>query len=800
MRTRLLALGAAAILAVLVALPGAAAAAAGQSSGSSAPLPAAVSKTSAGHSSTQHDGTTVTGPRMCKCTVNSNNVLTNGSDFKYPSSVTVSQTTNLTHQVVQVSWTGFTPSDDEGDGPIYASDTTLYPVMVAECKGYHPASPNNCDDAQDNGVDQQPGYQNNPAFAVTAPNGTGETDVQVLTSLQSQSPMLCDNTHPCSLVVVPAQGGLSNQDCANHSQDAGDDPQALGNEDLEVEPSGDPWQCSWAKRIVVPLRFAPAPNDCPLRLANFSAEGSPMLADAMTQWQTGICTGANSVEIAYNGTNNEDEARSDFQAGLTDVAFTTLPLTGQAAHPYTYAPVAVSAVSVAFYVDNYDTGTPYTTIKLTPLLLAKQLTTSYNYGGYQCIGPNSSPKPCDSAVNHTIPTTIFEDPDFLKYNPGPWNFNTGQSLVAFDTPDIVAGNSDMTWVTTGWIAASKQATAFLNGAPSGGVYLNSYYRGTKYPILQITPRDPFSNMSNQDQPQFPLYDVTDDLLNGQQPGVDPAEQQPGQSPPGWPVQEPGERELFAVLDEGDAALDLLPVAYLQNAAGKFVQPTDQSMLAAVKDMTPGPGGTLSMNFATKDPAAYPLTMVIYAVVPTGGISKAKASAIARFLDYVANQGQQPGSDPGNLAPGYAPLPQSLRQQTLTAAYDVLHQTGDSTKKASSSTPTPTTSPTTSPSPSASPSKSPSPSATPKPSASSTPTAHSIAVSFSSPDGAGMSWVVLALILAGAVLLVTGPAALVAASPAARAAIGSAVRRISLLGSGRRSHWRGVPRPTRRRNS
>jgi len=218
-------------------------------------------------------------------------------------------------------------------------------------------------------------------------------------------------------------------------------------------------------------------------------------------------------------------------------------------------------------------------------------------------------------------------------------------------------------------------------------------------------------------------------------------------------------------------------------------------------MTVNPDGiTLSMNFAKKDPAAYPLTMVIYAVVPTGGISQAKAAAIARFLDYVANGGQQQGSAPGDLAPGYAPLPQSLRQQALAAAYKVLHQTGD-VKKKTTTTPSTSSSPSTSPSPSASPSKSKSasPSSSPGASASSTPTAHSIAVSFSSPDTTGMSWVVTALILAGAALLVSGPAALIAGSPGARAALGSGARRISRIAR-RIRNQQGMPLPPWRRNS
>jgi hypothetical protein len=46
----------------------------------------------------------------------------------------------------------------------------------------------------------------------------------------------------------------------------------------------------------------------------------------------------------------------------------------------------------------------------------------------------------------------------------------------------------------------------------------------------------------------------------------------------------------------------------------------------------------------------------------------------------------------------------------------------------------------------------------------------------------MSWVVLALLIAGSALIVTGPAALIYGSPAARAAIGAGTRRVRRAGA------------------
>jgi hypothetical protein len=238
-----------------------------------------------------------------------------------------------------------------------------------------------------------------------------------------------------------------------------------------------------------------------------------------------------------------------------------------------------------------------------------------------------------------------------------------------------------------------------------------------------------------------------------------------------PPQVTGNRDLWSVIDNADATRFLIPAAALKNAAGKFVTPTNASMYAAVKDMTANPDGiTRSMDYTVKDPAAYPLTMVIYAIVPTSGLSKAKAKAIAQFLTDVATTGQTEGSTPGDLAPGYAPLTQSMREQALKAASAVLNQTGNPKPK---------------PKPSASPSASPSTSASASSAPSASPAASSIVVSFSRPATTGMSWVVLALLVAGVVLLVTGPAALVLGSPQARAAIGAGSRRIGRIRTGRR---------------
>jgi hypothetical protein len=100
------------------------------------------------------------------------------------------------------------------------------------------------------------------------------------------------------------------------------------------------------------------------------------------------------------------------------------------------------------------------------------------------------------------------------------------------------------------------------------------------------------------------------------------------------------------------------------------------MAAALSHMSSNGSGTRQVNLTNKDPKAYPLTMVIYAMVPTSGLSHAKATAIARFLDFAAGAGQTPGVQPGQLPAGYLPLPASMRARTRLLAQEVAKQSGN----------------------------------------------------------------------------------------------------------------------------
>ncbi len=108
---------------------------------------------------------------------------------------------------------------------------------------------------------------------------------------------------------MPSQGGNifeSPPRCNDHSEDSGQTD--IGAIVFNSSFGG----CSWKKRIIVPMHFSPTPTDCPVHNPNFSAIGSPMLARAMSSWQSDLCSVSSPVSIQYDSAQNEPLARQDF--------------------------------------------------------------------------------------------------------------------------------------------------------------------------------------------------------------------------------------------------------------------------------------------------------------------------------------------------------------------------------------------------------------------------------------------------------------------------------------------------------
>jgi phosphate transport system substrate-binding protein len=104
----------------------------------------------------------------------------------------------------------------------------------------------------------------------------------------------------------------------------------------------------------------------------------------------------------------------------------------------------------------------------------------------------------------------------------------------------------------------------------------------------------------------------------------------------------------------------LPVAEVENAAGKFVAPSAQSAsadIAAFSNQIAQDVRTPIVNPPASAPEAYPITGFTYILVYKDGSDAAKRGEVKRFVSYMVSGGQQAANELH-----YAPLPQAVVAQ------------------------------------------------------------------------------------------------------------------------------------------
>ncbi|HEY6809195.1 MAG TPA: phosphate ABC transporter substrate-binding protein PstS, partial [Gemmatimonadales bacterium] len=109
---------------------------------------------------------------------------------------------------------------------------------------------------------------------------------------------------------------------------------------------------------------------------------------------------------------------------------------------------------------------------------------------------------------------------------------------------------------------------------------------------------------------------------------------------------------------GYAIINKLPVASVQNKAGKFITPSIASVTAAAAAAmkTMGPNTDFRVSITNPDgAAAYPIASFTWLLVHKEYADAGKAKAIADFIWYAETSGQARCADLG-----YAPLPAALR--------------------------------------------------------------------------------------------------------------------------------------------
>lgn len=566
-------------------------------------------------------------------------------------SVTVSKTGNLVNQTVAVTWKGFEPSsatrlDNSGDS---YDVNTAKPVRVYECRGDSasaPASASDCYGAPGfrgiDASDTQPAVpavrsftytgQTDPANAnpdgpsnwqdtVTGPDGTGEVAIQLFTKRESAG-LGCDDTHRCSIVVVPNYGRPgTGAGATENTMDA-------------------PW--AWDRRVVIPLQFLPTDVACPLDGSAVDVEGSPLAARLLASWRARTCTlDTGRVRLDYTAIG-EPQTRDDVAGKSTDAGLVVDPLGASAAADtaVVYAPVAATALVVAFQVDDAD-GKPVRSMRLNARLVAKLITASYRVGGDTAVAGN--------------PVNIFRDPEFLALNPGvSW-----PGGAPGNHPLILSDLSDTTTALTRWLKSDKDAAAFVAGQPDPwGMKVNAHYRGVPLPFATFPLLDPLQ--SSNFEPVQELDALARKVSIAQFPGA-VTTQEGGVSVVAKPArQNPGRREVIGIIDAASAADFRLSTASLRNTGGAYVAPDDAGILAGLAHSKPNADKvTRSVDLADRTASIYPLSLLVSAAASTKA-DKSVRDSVSTFLDYVAGDGQVPGDEIGQLPPGYVPLPANLR--------------------------------------------------------------------------------------------------------------------------------------------
>lgn len=529
----------------------------------------------------------------------------------------------------------------------------------------------------------------------TRGDGTGEDFFEVQTGVESPG-LGCGQsrggeTPLCWLVVVPrgeyevngSQRGLSY------------------NEGLDTSPL---LVSNWQHRIVFPLQFQPVGTACAFGASETPLLGTDRLIEAITRWQPAWCAGdlGNFSFTVLSDLEAREKLKSD-QPGLSFVGFGIAEK--EAPRPIVYAPVALSALTIAFNVESQSStlapeairlrdGARLQGIKLTPRLLAKLVTQSYRF--------DAVPLPEKVEKN---PYDITQDPDFLEINP---QFE-GLRFPGLGRIVTTLGETDSARLVWDYIWADEEARAWIKGKPDQwGMVINPLYKRQSYPRSDF-PRSDNTCLTYSDRSvplcTFDLFPFGGDLYAASRAASrgdtlatgawDPTSLVPGYKK--TPPQEPGRRAMVVISDSPLTTRFSLTPALLRNANGEYVEPTTEAIRAAAAKAQPtGVPGVVQPDPGAKVKGAYPLTSFTYAATAPGALTEEGAAAYAGALRYIAGPGQVLGDLAGQLPYGYAPLTEKERAVILAVAKAIVDRAGEKPKPAPEPEPTPETEPSVEP--------------------------------------------------------------------------------------------------------
>lgn len=589
------------------------------------------------------------------------------------------------------------------------------------------------------------GTSNEVDFARTYANGSGQQTFQLQTGLEAPGLGCGQDIEPvagggtttpqCWLVVVP------------RGTPAEENPSGVVDQTVLTSPLT---ATAWANRIAFPLGFNPIGTSCSINAQAQQILGDELAASAVSSWQPSLCSLPGSPSYAYIQ-NTDDQARQNItsptygSAGMSVFSDPIDPSEVEPSDPLVYAPLTLSGVTVAFNIERVPSvangqsevplaGTQVQNLYLTPLLMAKLLTQSYQ-AEFQDV-TLKTPACYDWVENN--PTGLLTDPDFLQWNPEFADLTTTQATDA-STVLVEDLNSDASTAIWKWILADPEATAWLAGKSSGEppgdgtMTVNPIYNTSTPAPSQCTggssgtafassvpenyPKsDPYCVNKGFDvnpvngnpaQPARPLCildwspyalsmnaaaQATGVANDGAKTTFDPAETPDTAWTANGP-QTPGTYFILSITDTASAAQYGLQTASLSRAGDDgpdrtFIAPDTASLIAGEQAMLPSAvPGVLMGNPSTTASDAYPLPMLTYAVTSPETLTPSERQLYASFILYAIGDGQTQGVLPGELPAGYVPLPGPLRLESLDATNTILNPPAEPTTGSSSTSST-----------------------------------------------------------------------------------------------------------------
>lgn len=537
---------------------------------------------------------------------------------------------------------------------------------------------------------------NEVPWAGSATDGTGTTKFEVQTL--AQSPGL-----GCGAPVTATDGSVSGASCWLVVVPRGE----ADVEENSILRSGLFWD-AWKHRVAVKLDFRPLGVRCAIGASERQLSGSELVGAAVASWQPALCNASGgSIYSLITGAESDAALAANGKA-TAPLALTSRPLSGTT-DTLKYAPIALTGVTIAFSIDRFPSAfggvpqdaldksrLPFTDMKLTPRLLAKLLTNSYQQslpsgGDRSHLGYTD---PSDPATEYRNPQNLTSDPDFLAINDPEWAY---QSLSSPAIADLLVpqGRSDAAWQVWSYILADPEARDFLAGVPdpwhmivnpwsSIDAAKNSSGTALQLPRDNFPKSDPIEVPSSASGGEINLVTwrpYTNDLdtsayltLRGD-----------GQVLGAWDILASpakytktsrdltGFQKVIGLTDTASAARYAVVTVALKNPAGAYVSASNESLLAAASAMTPSSSQSQVFGFdptstaAKTATAAYPLAMPVFAAASPKMTDAATRASYAAFIRYASTTGQTSGVALGQLPAGYAPIPTAWRALAESAA-------------------------------------------------------------------------------------------------------------------------------------